>query len=571
VLKRCFGRLTAVHVLLVVAVLEVAINRVAVPMLRPGQGAPPAWHTALDYLGLFLFYFAGTLAAFVLVTRALAALAERRGLRDTIAQALLVAAGVLAAIPLVIAMPASLVLVLEIVFAAAVIALVASVYGRERDLGIAVGLPIVAAPLLLHSLNAIGSECLWPESSYDGTGAEIARAGLMALCVAALITPYCFAPRPFAYAVTRPAPFIVSVVTAGAGALLAKSGYAVAARAATLALGIEMTHAQPDRWLAVYLLAVLTFAWTLASCAIAQSEARRGVGIGLVLILLGGYAFKWPHHYLLPLLGVAFIADAARRVRDEELAALPLTVEAPPIGDTIWSTYVGTVAQGLRRALAGVHTLTTRGEGGLASSVIVGDAGGIPVRARIERIDGCVLGLDVVLGREIDELRAATLTVWAIPARGLGPNPQGPPAAPPFPTEDSHFDERFRTRGSAAAFRALFDEGLRARAVATLDGWLAYWEREGLRYRVYPGRGAPLDHPMPLSDLALGRIPPTAERLVAVIELLVELAARGVDPAPKAEPVALEATGGEAVGAEAKDAEAAPAAPGAPAAGEEPA
>jgi hypothetical protein len=539
-MKRFFGRLTAIHILLVVAVLEVAINRVLVPMLRPGKGTPPTWHTVLDYVGLFVFYFAGTLAAFVLITRSLSAITARRGLRDTIAHALLAVAGLLAAIPLVVAVPASLVLALELAFAAAVVALVSSVYGRDRDLGIAVGLPVVAAPLLLHAINAIGSEYLWPESSYDGTGAEIARAGMMALCIAALITPYCFAPRPFAHAVTRPMPFIVSVVIAGAGALFAKRAYAVAAKGVSLALGIQITHAQPDRWLAVYLLALLTLAWTLASCAIAHSEARRSVGAGLALIVLGGYAFKWPHHYLLPLLGVAFIADAARRVRDEELAALPLSTEAPPIGDTIWSTYIGTVAQGLRRTLGGVHTLTTRGEGGLASSVIVGDAGGTPVRARIERIDGAVLGLDVVVGREIDELRAATLTVWAIPARGLGPNPPGPPAAPLFRTGDPHFDERFRTRGSAPAFRGLFDDALRARAVATLDGWLALWEREGLRYRVYPGRGAPLDHPMPLSDLALGRLPPAAERLVAVIELLIDIAARGEFPVQPAEPAELD-------------------------------
>jgi hypothetical protein len=539
-MKQFFGRLTAIHVLLVVAILEVAINRVAVPMLRPARGAPPTWHTILDYTGLFLFYFAGTLAAVVLVTRSLSAIAARRGARDTIAHAVLAAASVLAAIPLVIAIPASLVLVLELAFAAAVVALVASVYGRDRDLGIAVGLPVVAAPLLLHSINAIGSEYLWPESAYDGTGAELARAGLMALCIAALITPYCFAPRPFAHAVTRPVPFIISVVVAGAGALFAKRAYVFAAKSASLAVGVELAYAQPDRWLAVYLLAVLTLAWTLASCAIAPSAARRGVGAGLALIVLGGYAFKWPHHYLLPLLGVALIADAARRVRDEELAALPLSAEAPPIGDTVWSTYVGAVAQGLRRTLARVHTLTTR-EGGLASSVIVGDAKGISVRARVERIEGCVLALDVVLGREVDEVRAATLTVWAIPARGLGVNPPGPPATPLLRTGDPHFDERFKTRGSAPAFQALFDEGLRARAVATLDGWLAYWDREGLRYRVYPGRGAPLDHPMPLSDLALGRIPPTAERLVTVIELLVDLAARGVEPAPQAEPVELDA------------------------------
>ena len=75
----------------------------------------------------------------------------------------------------------------------------------------------------------------------------------------------------------------------------------------------------------------------------------------------------------------------------------------------------------------------------------------------------------------------------------------------------------------------MFAEPLCARAVATLDGWVAYWEREGLRYRVYPGRGAPLDHPLPLSDLATGR-PTTADRFVAVIELLVEIGARGVEP-----------------------------------------
>ena len=104
------------------------------------------------------------------------------------------------------------------------------------------------------------------------------------------------------------------------------------------------------------------------------------------------------------------------------------------------------------------------------------------------------------------------------------------------------FDERFRARGDSRVFEQLFDEAARDRAVTTLDGWLAYWQRESLRYRVYPGRGSPLDHPMPLSDLALGRSATRAERLVAVIELLIELARRGVDvPAVPAEPEELKA------------------------------
>jgi hypothetical protein len=559
-LKPLFARLTAIHVLLVVGVLEVAVNRLAVPMLRPEKGTPPAWHTALDYLGLFLFYFVGTLAALILITRSLSALSPRPArlrdgiaaprslpaasrwrsrLRDGIAPTLAGVAALLAAIPLVIAMPGSMAVGLEIGFAAAVIALVASAYGRGRDVGIGVGLPFLAVPLLLHTVYVIVLEYVRPEAAFDGSGAALAGAAMMMLCIAALITPYCFAPRPFAHAVTRPAPIVVAVLVAVVGMLVARLAYDFVAASAQLALGVKLAPKSEPR-LALYLLAIATFAWTLASCALSPSRARRTVGVGLALVMLGGYAFKWPHHYLLPLLGLALIADAARRVRDEELELMPASAEAQPIADTVWSTYVGMIAQGLRRKLGEVHTLTMRGDADLASSVIVGDADGTPVRVRIERLEGSVIVLDVVLGREIDEVRGATLTVWAIPPRGLGVNPHAPPAAPPLRTGDAAFDERFRTRGSDPAFRALFDDNLRARAIASLDGWLAYWQREGLRYRVYPGRGAPLDHPMPLSDLALGRVPSTAERLVAVVELLIELAARALPPAPRVEPVALE-------------------------------
>lgn len=537
--KRRSG-LTAVHVILLVALLEAAINRVAVPMLRPDSGAPPSWHTYLDYFGLFLFYFAGTLAALLLGARCWTALrAPARG--ATAAYFLVAITTVLAAAPLVIDAPAALSLTLEIAFAASVLALVIASLGAERDLGLQVGLPILAVPLLIHSASALGARFLWPDNTFDGPGIVLARIGVVALCLAALATPYCFAPRPFARSVMRPTPILAAMAVAAIGAVLARSGYPVVARAASLAIGVELTTTQPDPRLAVYLLAVATLAWTLVSCALAGSAARRAVGAGLALVLLGGYAFRWPHHYLLPLFGLVLVSDVVRRVRDEERAASPIASATPPVADPAWASYLAQLAQGLRRTLGEVHSLTTRGEAGLASSVVVGEAHGIPVRVRIERIEGSVLALDVVLGRDIDEVRGATVTVWAIAPRGTGTNPAGPPAAPIFKTGDGSFDERFRTRGSALAFRRLFDDGLRARAAATIDGWLAYWENESVRYRVYPGRGAPLDHPMPLSDLALGRTAP-ADRLVALLELLVELAVRGVAPLPReiaAEPAAL--------------------------------
>ncbi len=533
--------------LLVVAILEVAINRIAVPMLRVPVGQqPPPWHTSLDYIGLFLLYFSGSLATLVIVARCIAMVSEQRRIADRIAQGTLLIAAVITAAPLLTSLPEWTSSLLAVVFAAAVVAMIATVFGDKRDLGVQVGLPIIAIPLLLHSATVVGAELGWTENMFDGPGQTLVKWGVLGLCLAALATPYCFAPRPFARSVTRPVPIVIAMAVAGVGAVVTSLFYTQVARAAMLAIGVEMNAGQADQRRALYLLGLATLAWTISSCVIAASEARRAIGAGLVLVVLGGYAFTWPHHYLLPLLGFSLLVGAARTVRDEELEALPYSSDAPPVADATWSAYITAITRGLRDSLGEAHSLTTRGEGGLASTVIVCEANGLPVRTRIERIGGRVLALDIVVGRDIDEVRGSTITIWAIPERGSGANPPGPPAAPLVRTGDLEFDSRFKVRGSAAVFAKLFDAELRAKAITTLDGWFAAWERQAVRYRVYPGRGAPLDHPLPLSDLALGRVPPNAERLVTVIELIVELGTRAVDPVPAVpaapEPTELEAS-----------------------------
>ena len=538
-MRRLAGRIGPIHILALVALLEVAIDRVAVPILRPATGPVPRWHEQLDYLGLFLFYFTGTLAALVVGWRCYTALREHRNIREIVAYSLLAIASVLASIPLVVPTPDWLTFPLELAFAATVIALVVASFARDRDFGAQLGVIVLAVPLLVHTTSVVAIRFEWVEGALDLPNPGVARAGVLALCAAALVSPYVFAPRPFARAVTKPAPVLVAMSIAAAGAIAARLWYAKIAKAAALAIGVQLEQRQADPRLALYLLGVATLAWTLTACALASSKARRTIGLGIAFIVLGGYGFRWSNHYLLPMLGLALIADASRTVREEELSGLPIAIDTPPVPDAAWSTYIGAVTTALKRTLEGVHSLTSRGEANLASSLIVGEHAGLPVRTRIERIEGSVVALDVVVGREIDEMRGSTLTLWAIPPRTLGINPAGPPAAPLFKSGDASFDDRFKTRGSALALQKLLDEGLRARAIATLDGWFAYWEREGVRYRVYPGRGAPLDHPIPLSDLALGR-PASAERLVAVIELLVEIAARGVEVQPAAEPTQLE-------------------------------
>src|SRR6185436_16723325 len=125
------------------------------------------------------------------------------------------------------------------------------------------GAVMLAIPLLLHSLNALGAKLLWPDNAFDGPGVDIMRAGVMALSGAALLSPYVFAPRPFARAVTRPGPVVIAMAIAAIGAIAARKYYAIVAKAAALAIGVEIKQSNAVPRLALYLLAVATLAWTL--------------------------------------------------------------------------------------------------------------------------------------------------------------------------------------------------------------------------------------------------------------------------------------------------------------------
>jgi hypothetical protein len=523
--------LTAIHVLLMVALLEVALNRIAVPMLRPALEEPPLWHLVLDYAGLFFFYFTNILAVLILVTRAVTALTTpTTPVRARIAAGFLGGAALVAALPILIDVPSGMILALEVTFALGLVAVVVGALEPGGDLGVRIGLPLVVAPLLFHTVIVGVAANDFTEETFNqlGPGRHLGQIAAGALAVVALVTPYCFAPRPFARAVTRPVPIVVAMTIAAAGAVVTKFWYPTIARATELALGVAMNEHGPDPRQALYLLALATLAWTVTACLLAHSPARRLIGVGIALVALGGYAFQWPHDFLLPLLGVALIDGAARAVRIEELAAAEAFVPAtPPISDSTWLEYVTVVGRRLLPLLSPLHSLSSNGDGGLSSTIIVGDHHGLPVRVRLERLRGAVIALDIVVGREVDESRDATLTIRAA---GSDANPSGPPATPELRTGDEAFDRRFRSRGSAAALAALCDEPQRAALAKLCDGWLAYWEGEGVRYRVYPGRGAPIDHPVPVSELALGTVPADAERLGALVELVATLGARVLSP-----------------------------------------
>ncbi|HVK78542.1 MAG TPA: hypothetical protein VM734_34820 [Kofleriaceae bacterium] len=554
-------------VLLVVAAAEVGLGRVLTRGLEktpvfvhgvPQKVVPPTWFVALDYVALFLLYFAALLGVIVLAVRAAELV---RGVdRGPPAQRLDRAIGAattgvlaLSAVFAAVVAPGPAQVPLHAALALVAVHQVVRVWLRRDELGAAVGITLCALPIIIYCAASLFSDQLWNEDQLHGGEARagLGRWGRAALAVAAIASPYCLAPRPLARTMTRIVPFAVALAIAGLGAALLRTNYLATVKAANRAFGLDLRTDAPQDQLALYLLAFSTLTWTITACLTAPSAARRRIGVGLALLMLAGWAFAWPLAFVVAGAGLALIGDGAMAVRREERSVYaPVT---PAIDDDVWQGYVGHVVSGLRR-LAGDDTLVSavsvRGEGDHTSSVIVTERHGVPVRVRVERVARAVVVVDVVCGREVDASRGAT---WSIVGRatgvlGGGGHPEPPPAGSLIRTQDHMFDETFRCRGDHDALLRLLDADLRARAAAGLDGWLAYWGEQSLRHRVFPGQGAPVDRPIPLADLAASRraTAASAEALIAVIELCAEIARRGL-PAED-EPAALAAAPIEPVG-----------------------
>lgn len=544
-------------VLLGAVVAEVAIGRLLTrgletkPVFVKGVAqkvVPPAWFVALDYVALFLLYFATLMGVIVLVMRAreLAdgvragrALERVDRVFDAVTAAALAAVATFAAV----SQPAAVQTLLHLTLLLVGVHQVVRVWLRRGELGAAIGLTVSAAPIIIYCAASLASGELWTEDQLLGGEARagLGKLGRAALALAAIASPYCLAPRPFARSMTRILPFAVALAVASAGAVALRLDYLATVKTANRVLGLDMRIDAPQDQLALYLLAFATITWTVVACLTAPSPARRRIGAGLALLVLAGYGFAWPAAFVTAGVGFTLMADGALGVRAEERSAFaPVT---PAIDDEAWQGYVGHVVGALRRVIGddrAVSAVSVRGEGEHTSTVVVTERHGVPVRLRIERMARSVVVVDVVCGREVDAGRTAT---WSIVARGgalgAGRHPEPPPAGPLVRAEDTSFDERFRARGDRDSLLRLLDDGLRARAAASLDGWLAYWDGQSLRHRVFPGQGAPLDHPLPLSQLALERrsVPESVDRLIMVVELCAEIAARGLTPGD--EPVAL--------------------------------
>lgn len=564
------------------AVAELVVYRLAVPQLLPPDGsAPPAWLAALGYLGLFSFYFALALAALIVARRLVSfAKGDHDLWRPLGPLMVLLGAGLLTyATKSTLGTPSeSDTFYLELCFSAMLALLILAQLQRGGDAAVKVGLVLVALPLLVRfyrdvSLNwIVGPEALW-----DGSADAIDAYAQWSMVLAALVSPYCFAPRPFSWAASKLAPLVAGTFTALLAAMVLRRHYELGYLMAKRGFGVELAVSGDTSQMALYLIALGSVAWVLTACAMSPAPARRQVGVGFALIVVSGFAFAWPLQYLVGLVGFFILANAARKVRDQERSAREFErtrFRAPPIADDVWQAYITELVAELKRRGYEAQTLsvadrepafddgelpraTARGRGGGRGSersappwdrqivmlgeptgssrthVLVHGAALVPIRLQVDRRAGSIRTVEVRCGHHAVASGPPSLTVESR-SDGLLASGRHPPPPPvgvrPKKLGDTAFDRRFAVRDRADLAADLFgDEGLRARLTAMVDGWLALWPDRALVYALAPGQGAPLDTPIPITQLAFGggRAVPV-DRLVTLLELLADLSERAL-------------------------------------------
>lgn len=536
-LRRRLAALDLIALLLVLAMLEVTL-RLAVPVLRPTnvRDAVPGWHTALTWAGVFMLHLTSTLALGVAALQIWEASVRRDlyppGARLTIAA---VGAGFLALTSwsIFVTPSPSMTFFVETSFVALLVLAVAALAVRRGDPLVKVGLLVVAAPFLVHWYGTfrlqpfIGGEA----ARWSPLPDRIREIGQWTVAMAAMATPLCFAPRPLARSLTRPGPLVTAAFVGTIGAVILRRHYEVGMELASRALGVELGPGAPVQTIALYVTAACMAVWTLTATFTADSAARRLIGMGFALVVVSGYSFEMPVQFLCTAVGVLAIARGGAHVVDEEIVGIDAgpRFSTPPIPDEAWRGYV----DALSRALGAEAQV--RREAELEETALVGRRREVPFSLRVLRSSQGLHAVEATFGAERPSDAAPAWTLFARPEGLLATGVHPPPPAnrgSVVRTGDASFDRRFKLKDESDVTSRLFDDGLRARATAVLDGWVAVWPGRALVYSVCPGRGAPLDHPIPVTELAFrgAASPAAAERLAGVLDLLAEIAGRALVP-----------------------------------------
>ncbi len=451
----------------------------------------------------------------------------------------------LACISIVAAPSAGVTFLLEASVVVAILTVVAAQLTRKGDVGARIGLLFLALPLLIHFYVPFLERFVREDIMFTGLSDQMESAGFWLVLFSALSMPYCFGARPFFLRAARIGPVAAGLAVGVCGALLVRTDYVKGLELAQNGFGISVAPAAPSSLVALSLLALSAVAWTLTSCLTVASKHRRLIGVGIGLVVVGGYGFAWPLQYLVGLAGLLAISRGATRVQTEERAGFVATrLSVPPIKDEHWQPYIDSLLEDLRDADASDSkqgsTVTIRGAAGQQRTHFVYHRDEIAVTVTVERVAGVIRGLDVRFASagpdhdpDAEEQGAPEWTLHSFQESQMGIVHPAPPECrgEERSVDDAAFSDRFRVCDSGGWTGALLDDALRKRMVSDIHGWIACWADGTLRFQVYPARGAPLDSPIPISALSFQSGDESNDSMLSLLDLLLVLARRSIERA----------------------------------------
>ncbi len=303
-------------VLLGLLIAERGIYQIAVPATKPADpdAIPPTWHQALEYVGLFLFYFAAVFAL-ALVVRELRHVMRERTLALPFRIGMALAGTVFLACALLAtfrpAMPTEQ-FIFEAGFTAMLFFLVLSLANRNGSIRIKLGVLLLIAPFFVHFYGPLMMQLVkdkWMDETFPD---RLTVVGQWTLLVCGIVSPFCFSPRPVLETLRRPGPMFAAALVACLAAVILRQNYEVGMELASRGLGIEMGPAPPSVLIAMCVVALAGATWTLIACLTADHLPRRQVGLCIGIVFAAGYAFVWPLQYLVSAVGLLALGELAR-------------------------------------------------------------------------------------------------------------------------------------------------------------------------------------------------------------------------------------------------------------------
>ncbi len=445
----------------------------------------------------------------------------------------------LACVSIVAAPSAGVTFLLEGSVVLTILTIVAAQFTRQGDRGARIGVFFLALPLVVHFYVPFLQRFVIEDVLFTRLSDRVESVGFWLVLFSAITMPYCFGARPFFLRAARLGPLVAGMTVGLSGSLLVRTDYVKGVELAQNGLGISVPPAAPSSLVALSLLALSAVAWTITSCLTVESKHRRLIGVGIGLVVVGGYGFAWPLQYLVGLAGLLAISRGATRVQSEERAGLVLSkINLPPIRDEQWQPYIDSLLEDLgedgKDGDGQGSTVTIRGEDGLQRTHLAIHRGEIAATLTVERVAGVISGIDVrctTASPESDASADPQRAQWTLHSYGASKVGIVHPAPPPCDGEEffskvGPFADRFRVWDSDSWSAALLDDEISERIVKDIHGWIACYDDGTLRFQVYPARGAPMDSPIPISALSFQSGDATNDAMLSLLDLLVELAGR---------------------------------------------